>query len=202
MSFEKVQLSIFETLAFLLPGAITITALWLVADTNVSSFSDMLVMLNQATLNIAVVFGLFAYVVGFIINNFGYELHQRLGLKFWKIDNKIVAEGQVNSAKNVLIREFSPNNFVYLEKWLSYRAFSHNLAFSFLILSISGIVKYFIMHTSDPLWILLGSITLVSIFPLLYRASLYQKLYYLDLNNTVQELDLENRSKKKSSKDK
>lgn len=189
---RKIQLTLFDIFAFVLPGAIVILSIWIIGDGSLIYVQDVVDSLLKINTNETFVGGVIAYIVGFIINSFGYELHEKVGLKIWRIPATIIAEGQKNSQKNVLIREFSPNNLIYLEKWLSYRAFAHNLAFAFLVLGFSLLTKLLIYK--PPViwtWISLSIVVITSIFPLLYRAHLYQKIYYWDLSNTVKELRLE-----------
>lgn len=200
MPIEKIQLSIFDIFAFIVPGAGIMLSVRLLADSSVNHLSEILNPITQLTLAGAILAGTIAYVVGFIINTLGYELHQRVGLKIWVIPEKLQAEGQANSQMNVLIREFSPSNLNYLEKWLSYRAFSHNLALSFIILCFCCVLKFIIVLPIPAWeWLAISIFTLCSVFPLLYRAHLYQKFYYLDLNNTLKKLNLEEKALKFAS---
>lgn len=195
MPIEKIQLGIFDIFAFIVPGAGIMLSVWIVADNSVNRLSDLLNPIAALTLSEVILAGTIAYVIGFIINTLGYELHQRVGLKIWKIPEKLQAEGQANSQMNVLIREFSPSNLYYLEKWLSYRAFSHNLALSFLVLCFCCILKFIIVFPISALgWLTISIFALCSVFPLLYRAHFYQKLYFWDLNNTLKKLNLEEKA--------
>lgn len=195
MPIEKVQLSIFDVFGFVIPGFIVCLAAWILLMPTLT-ISTLLVSLGQLNLGQILMVGLVSYIVGFVLNTPGYTLHTQVGLRLWRISKELQAEGMDNSKKNVLIREFSPANLVYLEKWLSYRAFSHNLALALLLLGICLVSQYFITKLTALDALLWGVIALLSVFPLLYRAQLYQRLYYMDLGNTYKELKLQSKAAK------
>ncbi|MEP0132102.1 MAG: hypothetical protein ABJJ25_03690 [Eudoraea sp.] len=148
-----------------------------------------------------------SYIIGFAINPFGKYVYQNLGKKLWpkkekekkkkkekhNLDMKVKYNVEMGVSDNfILIREKSPKNFEYIERWFTYCAMAHNLAIGSLVLALVSVFqiitiiiewKDFYCYLNIWLPILLFSIFLF--FVLLNRAVIFSIWGTDDLYATV-----------------
>ena len=141
-----------------------------------------------------------SYIIGFAINPFGRYLYKKLGLKIWPKKEKNKVEMYV-SDKFALIREKSPKNFEYIERWNTYCAMAHNLAIASLILALVSVFKIItiIIEGKDfylNLWLPILLFSVFMFFVLLYRAVIFSIWAADDVNATVSRLILEEKDLK------
>jgi len=139
-----------------------------------------------------------AYIVGFAASPFGKILYKKWGFKIWpkKVVNNV---DMFISDKFVLIREFSPANFEYVERWHMYCSLSHNLAVATLVFFIVSLVQAFVGVIGNPLiWITIAAISLLLFFIFLYNAVIYSIWAQHDLNAAISALGLKAKGKNQS----
>lgn len=180
---EKVKIGLFDALGFILPGTILLMSILIALTPDLNTIEDIRkvkLTFDWANLSIGLII---AYVTGYATHNFGYYLHSRVGLKLWKLPDDIKSDVS-GSEMNVLLREKSPNNMEYLEKWNALRAMSHNLSFSFIFLSIVCFIKAIMNYKCFLLqWLVFGLILLALAYQLLRRAYYYHIWFYRDRKN-------------------
>ncbi len=195
---ELVQYA-FDFFAHILPGIIILFSVTLLASPlEVTTFSKLFESIvshaDQLNAGSATALVITAYIIGFAINPFGRFLYRKLGPKLWKIEglqdrNKTISI----SDKFVLVREYSPNNFKYIETWNIYCAMAHNLAFACLVLLLIGIFK----ALATGVYFVWGPIVLLAIalfFIFLYRAYVFSIWARNDIYATVESLKLGEKS--------
>lgn len=138
---------------------------------------------------------IFAYIIGFAVSPFGKFLYRLIGKMLWpniKVENEI--EMHI-SDKFILIREHSPANFEYVERWNMYASLSHNLAIACLVFFGVSIVQLFIDDTSVLLnWGIIGFISIALFFIFIKSAVVYNQWAGRDLNSAISALKLREKS--------
>lgn len=137
-----------------------------------------------------------AYIVGFAVSPFGKSLYRRIGSKLWP---NIYVENEIKkmhiSDKFVLIREYSPANFEYVERWNMYCSLSHNLAVACLIFFVVSIIQIFIDDRTLILtWSAIGVVSIVLFFIFIKSAVVYSQWAGRDLNAAISALKLREKS--------
>lgn len=196
MDVRNVQISIFDAFGFIFPGVLILFACILLAeDTTVIHLKDVIHPLKGLSTALFVVGTFIAYVIGFLVNTFGYKLYKKVGGYLWNMPNE-VKMGREQARYSVLVREFSPRNLAHLEKWNALKAMSHNFSVSFLVLFIVCMVKTFThLQVAGFEWLAIGITSLYFAYTLLHRAHFYHRYYYEDLRHTVEALYLEEKAK-------
>ncbi len=192
MNFRSPQFNIFDAFGFIFPGTLILFALVLLAeDQAVIHLKDSFLPFKELPASAYVLATFMAYVVGFLVNTFGYRLYKRLGSRLWQMP-KGVKLGSEQACYAVLVREFSPRNLAHLEKWNALKAMSHNFSVSFLVLFLVAIIKtithFGVAHVE---WAGLALVSIYFAYSLLQRAFFYHRYYYEDLRHSVEALELE-----------
>jgi FtsH-binding integral membrane protein len=95
------------------------------------------------------------------------------------------------SDKFILIREYSPANFEYVERWNMYSTLSHNLAVGCLFFFVISFIKIFIELKDHPLyWIVICLISFLLFFIFIKSAHVYNQWAGRDLNSAISALKL------------
>jgi hypothetical protein len=192
MNARNVQFNLFDAFGFIFPGFLILFSLLILAeDSTVVHLKDSFIPLNKIPTSLFIVATFLAYVVGFLVNTFGYRLYKKLGSRLWEMP-KEVKLGREQARYSVLVREFSPRNMAHLEKWNALKAMSHNFSVSFLVLFAVAIIKT-ITHWGEAHleWAGLALVSLYFAYSLLQRAFFYHRYYYEDLRHSVEALELE-----------
>ena len=159
-----------------------------------------------------------SYIIGFAINPFGKYVYINLGKKLWpkKEKYKVVKREKHNllmkekykvemgvSDNFILIREKSPKNFEYIERWFTYCAMAHNLAIGSLVLALVSVFKIIkiILKWSDfycylNIWLPILLFSIFLFFVLLNRAVIFSIWGADDLYATVSRCLQEEKDKK------
>ncbi len=137
-----------------------------------------------------------AYIVGFAVSPFGKSLYRRIGSKLWP---NIYVENEIKkmhiSDKFVLIREHSPANFEYVERWNMYCSLSHNLAVACLVFFVVSVIQIFIDDRTLILtWSAIGVVSIVLFFIFIKSAVVYSQWAGRDLNAAISALKLREKS--------
>jgi hypothetical protein len=184
---ELIQFT-FDFFAHVLPGSIVVFSLALLypETQNMENFVALTKSFDAVMGTMVIVT---AYIIGFAVNPFGKYLCSKLGFNLWKMN----VENQVKmfiSDKYILIRQYSPANFKYVEIWNTYCAMSHNLAVAFLLLLVVCIVKITAFNAPVATWFPLALAALFLFFVLLYRSVIFSLWAARDLNAAITCLDL------------
>ena len=138
---EKIKLDLFDIFSYILPGFVLLLSIYLIINTHpdiveflISTISNM----NFSTVMIAVIV---CYICGFLGQYLGYEVFKVVSLKIWK--TRMTGETSFGKMENeiVLIRHFSPNNFVALHKWLAIRGMCYGMFQSLILLEIILLIR-------------------------------------------------------------
>lgn len=132
-----------------------------------------------------------AYIVGFAVNPLGKNMYRKFCRKLWP---KIQVENEVKdmfiSDKFVLIRELSPTNFEYVERWNMYSSLSHNLAVGCLVFFIVSILQTFVQFEYWLYWLSIAIISILLFFVFIKSAAVYNQWAGRDLNSAISALNL------------
>ena len=191
---DKIFHSTFDFFSHALPGFFMAFAFFILnEDVNTpKEFFELVGSLNFES--IIVLFAL-GFVLGFAFFPLGRFLYKTLGLKIWKKDIGKNVDLLI-SEKYVMIRELSPINFKYVEIWNMYCAMSHNLAFACILVSLFSLVKIIILSPPNlGFWIGVIVLNVVLFFLFLHRAVVYSNWAAVDLNATIDKLNLQDQAK-------
>lgn len=178
----------FDIFSHILPGSIVIILIF-ISSKDVVSLDSILQLTKEIELGNYLMIVL-AFVIGFAITPIGRFFYKNVCFNFWKLKIKDNNSSFI-SDKYSIIREHSPLNFEYVERWNMYCTMSHNLAIVSIILLIVSVVKLFNWDNIDGfLWICttIGSIILILIFH--YNAVKFSIWAADDINSTISTLKL------------
>ena len=177
----------YDFFGHILPGIVILFSLSLI-DWTPDCKECMIGKFSKIGTELGTVIVILAYIIGFAINPIGRFTYRTLGFKLWP--KKVVNHVDLFvSDKYVLIREFSPKNFEYIERWNTYCAMAHNLAMSTLVLALVAIYRM-INDWSLEYWLLILIFALFLFFVLIYRAVLFSIWANHDVNATISRLNL------------
>jgi hypothetical protein len=186
---DKIFHSTFDFFAHAIPGSCLLAALF-VLRTEVDTPAQLLDIADSIQLGSGIFLLVAGYIAGFAIYPLGRALYRSLGFKLWK--KKMHHDIPIFiSEKYVLIREFSPANFKYVELWNMFCGMSHNLAIASLVLAICCFIKLGQggLTQAGPWWALgIVAIALTLIFT--HRAVVFAIWAADDLNATIKQLEL------------
>lgn len=190
---DKIFHSTFDFFTHALPG-FCISATFFILDPSLNTSQDFVAKANQIQVGGGIFLLIIGYVIGFAIHPIGRFLYKNLGFFIWK--EKILNDINVFiSDKYVMIREFSPNNFKYVETWNMFCAMSHNLAVASLVAFGVSIIKLFSKQVSNTqFWITFSILTFLFFFIFLNRAVRFSIWAAHDLNSATTRLKLLERS--------
>lgn len=196
MDVRNLQISLFDAFGFIFPGAFILFAFTLLTENEtVIHIKDSMGLLKEAETTMLVMGTLLSYIIGFLVNSFGYKLYKKVSGYLWEMPDDVKL-GREQARYAVLVREFSPRNLAHLEKWNALKAMSHNFSLSFLVLFGVSLAKA-VLHwpAAGWEWAILAIVSVYCAYSLLHRAHFYQRYYYEDLRHTVVSLHLEQKAK-------
>lgn len=186
---DKIFHSTFDFFSHAIPGVIIVAAFYIL-EVDRHNLEDILVKANELKIGGTIAFLILGYVIGFSLYPIGRILYKKIGFSLWK---KSISEN-INislSKKYVLAREYSPNNFRYIELWNMFCAMSHNLATACFIIFIMVLTKSLLLLPNFPINSLIHLTVLTFLFFLfLHRAVVFSIWAADDLNATIKELEL------------
>jgi hypothetical protein len=189
---ENLKFSVFDIFAYLLPGAAVLTAIVLFSTPNIADLSKYFEMTKNISLGLGVLVVFISYMIGNVIDTFGSWLYYNVGYKIWGNSYLKNEHPTLSHAKQrALVREYSPENFLFIHTWKVLKRMSHNLSIGMLLLAIASCIKYIQYHVPD--WIIISIVSIVSATVFLHRASVYDKWHYKELLETIEVLRLEQR---------
>ena len=151
---DKLIDSAFDFFSYALPGVLIALALPLVFVPVEEAPDFYMSVFSLGTPgSIGIVF--LGYLIGFFITPWGRDLFRKVGKQ--RIKDEVVNTSDIHiSAKFILIREFSPSNFKYVEKWNVYCIMSHNLALACLIVTVILAVRILLTPGLGALYLILS----------------------------------------------
>lgn len=181
---DNLKYSIFDILAYFLPGSVLIFTIFSVTvlhkELTECDFKNAFKVVNEnSNIYTAILFVIISYTIGVITNLLAPFL-----LKQWERIRKINkgSKSSLNkSEKYVLVREFSKENFSYIERWNALKNMTSNLALNMFLSSL------LLWEFSG--WYVFGGFLILVL--LIKRASDYHEWANIDLDNAVYRLKLE-----------
>lgn len=177
---ENLKYSLFDFFSYLLPGILFLLFLsFAFKGIDIcADLSEVLVFVSEkGNLYSAILFVFISYVIGFITNLLAKYLSKFKEKWFPPIQGNKV--NLYTSQKYILVRQFSKENFVYIEKWNVLRSMTANIALNVLIIfSISP----FIFPCTSYIFILFG-VLLCTL--LLFQSTKYESWVNIELDNAV-----------------
>ncbi len=181
---KNIKYSIFDLFSYTIPGLILIASCIVSFDILSIESENLKTIMEKdnKTLLVALII-LLSYVSGFITNILGGFFLKLIILLVGKTEPK---KSQLpNSTKILLLREFSPSNFNYIEKWSSMKNMCSNLAVVILGCSLLFLAN----NTLDVLLNLCLSLPIITL--LLLKSFEFGRWYIIELDNAVDILKLE-----------
>ena len=184
---EKLFHSTFDFFNHALPGFCIVISLFIL-DPNLNTAQDFIAKANEIQIGGGIFLLIIGYIVGFGIHPIGRFMYIKLGFKIWK--EKIKNDVPIFIAeKYIMVREFSPRNFKYIETWNMFCAMSHNLAIASLFSFTFTILKISVLKVANiGFWFSFALISLFLFFIFLYRAVKFSIWAADDLNACVAKL--------------
>lgn len=189
---DKIFHSTFDFFTHALPGSLLLAALFVLSG-QIDHPTQYLELASTLGAGEGILVLAVGYVLGFAIYPLGRALYKTAGFKLWRKQMHHDIPIFI-SEKYILIREFSPANFKYVELWNMFCAMSHNLAIASLVLALCSFIKLGqggLVHTGG--WWVLGLVAVGLSLLFLHRAVVFAIWAADDLNATIKRLDLANR---------
>jgi hypothetical protein len=155
-----------------------------------ASLGDYLAVAAGFKLSAAVLILVIGYSVGFAVTPLGRRLYRSVGFRLFK---KALPpyNGLSVSEKYVLLREYSPNNFRYVETWNFMCGMAHNFCLAALVVAAFSAVKCLFLQPAEPgfWWLICGlSVVLAPLF--LFQAVKFALWAADDINSSIELLRL------------
>ncbi len=186
---DKFFNSTFDALTNVVPGSCVIAVL-VIFDASLQTLDDLLARLNQIEFGSAAFLVFISYVIGFAITPIGKFLYTKLGYRIWPLRADQGRSDLTVSEKFVLVRQFSSNNFKYIETWNMFCNLAHNLAFSALLLIGACLYRIIAMESQAGVFLIMAVVAMAFFFLFLNRAVVFRTWALNDLNATVDRLEL------------
>jgi chromate transport protein ChrA len=161
----------YDFFGHVLPGLLVLISLSLLY-VDVTNYKELVQLTESINTGIGTVLVIASYIIGFAINPFGRYVYRTLGFKIWPKKENNPFKMAV-SDKFALIREDSPKNFEYIERWNTYCAMSHNLSIASLVLALVTAYKMITDAFNMKLWLPLFLLAVFLFFVLVHRAVVF-----------------------------
>ncbi|MBT8310123.1 MAG: hypothetical protein HKN96_02360 [Flavobacteriaceae bacterium] len=186
---DKFFNSTFDALTNVVPGSVII-AIIILFDPSLATIDDVIAKLNEIKFGSATILVFISYVLGFIISPIGKLLYQKIGFKIWPMTADKGPYISI-SDKFILVREYSPSNFKYIESWNMFCNLSHNLAVGMLVLFVASVLRLILVDgASIKVFGVIALIAIIAFFILLKRAVVFRIWAMNDLNAAIDRLEL------------
>ena len=186
---EKVFHTTFDFFSYAIPGCCVIFAFFIL-DSRYNSAEDYLSMVGKLQIGSGILILVIGYIVGFAVSPIGRYLYKSIGFKLFNHEFEDI-DGLNISDKYVLLREFSPNNFKYIESWNMWCTMSHNLAIASAFIEINSILKVIFTQThNNSFWIGFAISFAVLFFLFIQRAVKFYVWAASDINSSIRKLHL------------
>lgn len=196
----------FDFFSYAIPGSAIIIAL-VFCDTSLQKPLDIIPKYAEIIVEEGLQFTLAllvaGYLVGFLVYPIGRRLYRLVGANIaWIVlcwPNKTYDPGAVVAKRFTLVRELSPVNFAYIEKWHMHAALSHGLALAGLVGTGVGIYRKCCTVSPAPLeqegWGWFIAISLLITYLGIERAVTFAEWAQNDLKETISKYGLNERAK-------
>ena len=191
---DNLKFSIFDIFAYVMPGLVALLAAILLLDTSIVGLTDVGRAFQSVDLGTGIAVAAVAYIVGSGVDSIGDWLYKSIGFKLWGPPYVETPVGILQ--ERALVREYSPENYAYLQIWKVMSSMSHNLSASTLILAIVAIVRTFSLQRLE--WAGFAVVALAFSLIFLRRAHVFNYMHYRDMTLTVETLHLVQRAMKDS----
>ncbi|MBT8264262.1 MAG: hypothetical protein HKN52_11555 [Eudoraea sp.] len=161
----------YDFFGHVLPGLVVLISLSLLY-VDVTNYKELVVLTEGINTGIGTVLVIASYIIGFAINPIGRYVYRTLGFKIWPKKEKNPYKMDV-SDKFALIREDSPKNFEYIERWNTYCAMSHNLSIASLLLALVTVYKMITDAFNMQIWLPFFLLSVFLFFVLVHRAVVF-----------------------------
>lgn len=183
---NKFLSSSFDFFTYALPGSFIVVAFFIL-DPRLVSMGDYLAVAAGFKISAAVLIVVIGYSVGFAITPLGRELYRRVGFRMF--GRKLPTTNGLNiSEKYVLIREYTPNNFRYVETWNFMCGMAHNFCIAAIIVALFSAFKCLFLQPAESNFWWLICILSVMLTPLFLFQSVKFALWAADDINASIEL--------------
>jgi hypothetical protein len=187
---DKFFNSTFDALTNVVPGSMIIASL-ILFDSSLFTIDDILSKLNKIELGSAAILVFTSYVIGFAISPLGKYIYQKIGFKLWPMKANTGNSELSISDKYVLVRQFSQDNFKYIESWNMFCNLAHNLAIASIVVFFASIFRLTMTDNSNPnIFVSLGVVSFILFFLFLKRSVIFRIWAINDLNAAVDRLEL------------
>lgn len=186
---DKFFNSTFDALTNVVPGSCIIAILFFF-DPNIENSDNLITKLNEIKLGSAAFLVFASYVIGFALTPLGKFLYLQLGTRIWSLKTMADTSGLSVTEKFVLVRQYSPANFKYVESWNMFCNLAHNLAVVSLFLLLASLYRAFVMVSHPKLFAGIAILSIGLFLVFLHRAVVFRNWALNDLDATVHKLAL------------
>ena len=187
---DKFFNSTFDALTNVVPGAFFLTALAFL-DPSFRTLDDLIVKANEIDLGGGTLIIMVSYVMGFAMGPLGKALYQKVGFYLWPLEPEEKSSLSI-SDKFILVREYSPANFKYIESWNMFCTLAHNLALATLMLFVVSVLRIFVFTGSSVLlFAVIALLSVIGFFLFLNRAVVFRTWAIKDLDASINTLNLD-----------
>nr|WP_319397609.1 hypothetical protein [uncultured Carboxylicivirga sp.] len=185
---KNIKYSIFDLFSYTIPGGILILVTLLSNGFFQTENENMILIYKKEYVILAyVILIISSYIIGFLTSILGSYFLKLISIFVPKIVPK---NSSLNtSTKLVLLREFSPINFNYIEKWYSMKSMCSNLAIVLIFSSTFLLIKTTLINNTLIIVAIATSIVILYI-----KAFQFDKWSIIELDNAIHILKLENNS--------
>ena len=185
---KNIKYSIFDLFSYTIPGGILILVTLLSNGFFQTENENMILIYKKEYVILAyVILIISSYIIGFLTSILGSYFLKLISIFVPKI---VPRNSSLNtSTKLVLLREFSPINFNYIEKWYSMKSMCSNLAIVLIFSSTFLLIKTTLINNTLIIVAIATSIVILYI-----KAFQFDKWSIIELDNAIHILKLENNS--------
>ena len=186
---NKFLSSSFDFFTYALPGSFIVIAFFIL-DPRLVSMGDYLAVASGFKVSAAVLLFVIGFSVGFAITPLGRELYRRVGFRMF--GRKLPAPNGLSvSEKYVLIREYTPNNFRYVETWNFMCGMAHNFCIAALVVAVFSAFKVAFLQPAEPgFWKLICGLSLLLAPLFLFQSVKFALWAADDINSSIELLKL------------
>lgn len=185
---QKLSFSAFDFFSYAFPG-VCILFSFFILDPSLDNAGSILAKADGFGLGAAILLTVVGYLTGFAVSPIGRWLYKTIGFRLWDHSFENV-EGFRVSEKYALLRQYSQENFKYVETWNVLCAMSHNLAIACIIAIVNMILRLLFLGQDIGFWILLIILSSMLFFLFLHRAVVFSRWAAVDINAAIRVLKL------------
>lgn len=146
---KDIKFGLFDVFTYTLPGLYILFSLIIVLDSSSIGMTDIITDLKEnLNLTIGLTVIIAGYIIGFANDSTGSILRKTLGKRFIKKPERKLMEVSI-SEKYSLVREYSKENFRYIETWNALKSMSSNLSSASLFLFICSGIKLILVYPNQ-----------------------------------------------------